>query len=55
MKQNVLRTYQRRSVTRKSGYHTCNETTGGECIILNSQKLTIFNKKADSFSIESAF
>ena len=28
MNQNELRTYQRRSVTRERGYHTCEETTG---------------------------
>ena len=27
-----LRTYRRRVVTRESGYHTCEETTGGECV-----------------------
>ena len=39
MEQNVLRTYQRRSVTRESGYHTCDDTTGGECIVINASKL----------------
>lgn len=28
-----LRTYQRRSTSRESGYHACDTTTGGECII----------------------
>ena len=28
-----LRTYQRRTSSRESGYHTCNTTTGGECKI----------------------
>lgn len=41
MDQNELRTYQRRNVTRESGYHTCEETTGGECIILKAQKTRI--------------
>lgn len=39
MEQNLLRTYQRRSVTRESGYHTCDETTGGECIIIKANKI----------------
>lgn len=38
MQQKDLRTYQRRGVTRESGYHTCDETTGGECYILSAQK-----------------
>lgn len=37
MDQKYLRTYQRRGVTRKSGYHTCEETTGGECYVLKAQ------------------
>lgn len=37
MRQKDLRTYQRRGVTRESGYHTCEETTGGECYVLKSQ------------------
>lgn len=41
MSQQELRTYQRRSTTRSSGYHVCNSATGGECIILHSQKTTI--------------
>jgi len=45
MKNNILRTYQRRSVTRESGYHTCEETTGGECIILNSKRFKSKNNK----------
>lgn len=36
MEQKDLRTYHRRGVTRESGYHTCNETTGGECVILHA-------------------
>lgn len=38
MEQKDLRTYQRRGVTRKSGYHTCEETTGGECIVVKAEK-----------------
>ncbi|HHY71352.1 MAG TPA: hypothetical protein GX519_06875 [Thermoanaerobacterales bacterium] len=37
MKQKDLRTYKRRSVTRTSGFHTCDETTGGECLIKKAQ------------------
>lgn len=33
-----FRTYHRRNVTRKSGYHVAGDRTGGECIILNSSK-----------------
>lgn len=40
MQQKDLRTYQRRGVTRESGYHTCDETTGGECKIAYAQKYT---------------
>lgn len=40
MQQKDLRTYQRRGVTRESGYHTCDETTGGECKIAHTQKYT---------------
>lgn len=39
MKQNLLRTYQRRGVTRESGYHKCEETTGGECVITKASKI----------------
>jgi hypothetical protein len=39
MSQNEFRTYKRRETTRTSGFHTCDETTGGECIILHSQKI----------------
>lgn len=38
MQQKDLRTYQRRGVTRESGYHTCEDTTGGECIISHSTR-----------------
>ena len=33
-----LRTYRRRHTTRRSGYQTCEETTGGECIILYADR-----------------
>lgn len=49
MEQKELRTYQRRSVTRESGYHTCEETTGGECIVLRAQKYET-DKKIEKFS-----
>lgn len=39
MAQQDFRTYRRRSVTRESGYHTCSETTGGECILKYTEKL----------------
>ena len=32
-----LRSYHRRSTTRVSGFHTNNETTGGECIVLQTE------------------
>ncbi len=38
MSQNNLRTYRRREVTRESGYHTCEETTGGECRIIHAER-----------------
>ncbi len=38
MAQKDLRTYHRRGVTRESGYHTCNETTGGECLVLRAER-----------------
>ena len=38
MAQKDLRTYHRRGVTRESGYHTCDETTGSECIVLHSKR-----------------
>lgn len=37
MAQKDLRTYRRRDVTRKSGYHTCDDSTGGECLIRHSE------------------
>lgn len=39
MSQKELRTYRRRKTTRESGYHTCEETTGGECLVLRAEKL----------------
>ena len=38
MPQKDLCTYRRREVTRESGYHTCEETTGGECLIMHAQR-----------------
>ena len=38
MASNFTRTYRRRETTRTSGYHTCEETTGGECIIKYSKR-----------------
>lgn len=38
MAQKDLRTYHRRGATRESGYHTCDETTGGECQILHAER-----------------
>ena len=38
MAQKDLRTYHRREVTRESGYHTCDVTTGGECYILRAKR-----------------
>lgn len=43
MEQKLLRTYQRRSTTRESGFHTCDETTGGECYVKFAQKITLKN------------
>lgn len=40
MIQKDLRTYHRREVTRKSGYHTCDETNGSECLILHAKRYT---------------
>lgn len=49
MKQQDFRTYRRRATTRTSGYHTCGNTTGGECLIVNAQKHTMTANEA-SFS-----
>lgn len=38
MAQKDLRTYRRRGVTRESGYHTCEETTGSECHIMHTER-----------------
>ena len=45
MEQKDLRTYQRRGVTRESGYHTCEETTGGECLVVKSQTYKMKSSK----------
>lgn len=49
MKQQDLRTYQRRGVTRESGYHTCEETTGGECIVKRAQVYQMRRTEATFF------
>ena len=36
-----LRSYQRRSTTRQSGFHTNNETTGGECFVRKTERLQL--------------
>lgn len=51
MAQQDLRTYRRRGVTRESGYHTCEETTGGECIIQKSEKYTC-SKEQEIFTFK---
>lgn len=38
MPQKDLRTYHRRKITRESGYHTCDATTGGECVIVRAKR-----------------
>ena len=48
-KQQDLRTYRRREVTRESGYHTCEETTGGECMIKRASRF-ICNKEQEVFT-----
>lgn len=48
MAQKDLRTYRRRETTRESGYHTCENTTGGECIIGYSEKF-ISSSKSETF------
>ena len=45
MAQKDLRTYRRRGTTRESGYHTCEDTTGGECRIVYSEKHISSSKK----------
>lgn len=44
MSQKDLRTYRRRGVTRESGYHTCENTTGGECIVVHAEHLDCTSK-----------
>ena len=44
MAQQDLRTYRRRETTRESGYHTCNDTTGGECIVVHAEKHFCMNE-----------
>ncbi|WP_270442004.1 hypothetical protein [Acidaminococcus provencensis] len=46
MAQQNLRTYRRRDTTRVSGYHTCSESTGGECIIVKAQRYVFLDEKA---------
>ena len=60
MSQHDLRTYQRRSTTRSSGYHTCDNSTGGECIILPSQMVRVggaitFHFHRDSLELVELF
>ena len=38
MPQKDLRTYRRRETTRESGYHTCEATTGGECVLVRADR-----------------
>ena len=51
MTQKYLRTYQRRETTRESGYHTCEETTGGECRITYAKR---YNCNSDSVTFQFA-
>lgn len=44
IKKKDFRTYQRRAVTRRSGYKVSGEKTGGECIILDSEALVTNNE-----------
>lgn len=54
MSQNDFRTYHRRGATRESGYHTCDETTGGECLILHAERYVCESKNVTfSFSRSS--
>ena len=48
MPQHDLRTYRRRSATRESGYHTCENATGGECIIKKAERY-ICKKEKEKF------
>lgn len=49
MAQQDLRTYRRREATRESGYHTCDETTGGECLIERAEQY-ICKKRVEMFT-----
>jgi len=57
MSMKEFRTYHRRSVTKRSGYHVSGDCSGGECIILNSSQYIMvdshvtftFIKETDSF------
>ena len=49
MPQHDLRTYRRRITTRESGYHTCEDTTGGECIIRHAEKF-VCRKPVETFT-----
>lgn len=61
MQQKDLRTYQRRGVTRESGYHTCEETTGGECIIAHATRFvcekreTVFKFNRSTLNVVELF
>lgn len=50
-KQQDLRTYRRREVTRESGYHTCEKTTGGECLIKKASRF-ICQKEREVFTFQ---
>ncbi len=39
MQQNKFRTYRRRKVTRTSGFHTSEGTTGGECLLMKAERV----------------
>ncbi|NLY53773.1 MAG: hypothetical protein GX060_04010 [Firmicutes bacterium] len=49
MRQQELRTYRRRRTTRTSGFHTCGETTGGECQIKRAQRY-IMHQEVETFT-----
>lgn len=49
MSQLNFRTYQRRNVTRESGYHTCKETTGSECIVIHANRCNINQNEIFTF------
>lgn len=53
MAQKDLRTYRRRETTRQSGYHTCEETTGGECLIVHADRY-ICQKAREVFKFNRA-